>query len=464
MEEKKLSVKESRRRNRILSGNLWSVIPYITAPLAVYALFNYLYGFFDLVVVSYIGKNEVASIVFIEEIKNAVTAFGVGIALGGTVLVARHYGAGKMDEARKYAANSFSLALIVALIVVLLSVSFGTQLLKLLNAPDVVIESGIGYFNIQMVTTAVVALNSVFIGLEKAKGNTMMILILNIVTMLVKLGLTAWFVFGMDKGTVHVALATLIAQASMLVVGLVVMFGKNNSLRIRLSDLGLLKAYVMPILAISIPVFSGKFLFSIGKVFVNSMAAFYGPLAVAALGIAMKLGGGAGQLAQVFEESETSVISQNLGNGSLKRSFRTYWISQFYSVIVALAGMLLIVENLERIIPLFTNVDDVEYMTMLKEIFKWEKYSILTSSSISIITGMFIGFKLAKVAFFLNIIRLFVFRIPTLIIMLKAGIDYHALGYVMFISNSMTLVVAAVLMVVFYLRSRSYGYKDLLFH
>lgn len=40
-----LSKKENKRRNYILQGPLWKVIITISAPLAIYGLFNYLYGF-----------------------------------------------------------------------------------------------------------------------------------------------------------------------------------------------------------------------------------------------------------------------------------------------------------------------------------------------------------------------------------------------------------------------------------
>ena len=456
-----LSPKEEKRRNNILSGNLWKVVPLITAPLAVYALFNYLYGFFDLIVVSFIGHNEVASIVFIDQIKTAITAFGAGIASGGTVLVARHYGAGNIAEARKNAASSFALAVLVATAVVIIVLSFGEVILRGLNAPEEVIAVGLGYFNIQMVTTGMIAINSVFIGLERAKGNTALILWLNIIAMIIKLVLTLVFVFGLGKGTEYVALATLIAQAVLMIVALGVMFNKNNSLKITFKEMRFKKTYLIPILAISIPVFTGKFLFSMGKVVVNSMAAIYGPLAVAAFGIVMKLTGGAGVLSQVFEDSETSIISQNLGNSNLKRAFNTYKIAQIYSFFIALAGMILVVFFIDRLIPIFTNVEDTVYKSMLYGIFQWEKYSIITSSAIALVTGMFIGFKMTKIAFFLNVIRLFVFRIPVLWLMQQFDIGYVALGYTMFISNLATMVIAFGFLIVFYYKTKTYGYMNM---
>jgi putative MATE family efflux protein len=459
-----LTEKARQRRSYILEGNLWKVILFLSTPLAIYGLFNYLYGFFDLVLVSTIGSHEVASVVFIDEIKSAIMAFGGGIAVGGTVIVARFYGAGQIDQARKHASIAFVLAFLVSSLVVILALVFGRQLLMLLNAPEEVIETGLGYFYIQMGSTALMAVNSVFIGLEKAKGNTTSILILNIVAMTIKLILSLYFVFIMHEGTTYVALATLISQGLLMVIALFVMFGKNNPFQMRLHEIKLKGAYIFPILAISIPVFTGKFLFSFGKVLVNSMAAVYGPLAVAAFGIAMKLGGAPGSISLVFEESEISIVSQNLGNRRLDRAMKTFYISHIYAFVVALIGMLLINHYMDQLLPIFTQNQDSLFVNMIKDIYFWEKFSTLTSTSIAIITGLFIGFKYSKIALLLNIARLFIFRLPLLWVLQYMHVGYVALGYVMFYSNLATMILAMIIFLIFYHRTHSFGYMDMELH
>jgi putative MATE family efflux protein len=456
-----LSKKENKRRNYILQGPLWKVIITISAPLAIYGLFNYLYGFFDLLMVSHIGGNEVASVVFIDEIKNAMMAFGAGIAAGGTVLVARHYGAGDIDEARRHAGSSFLLALTVASIVSIIMLVFGKVILRLLKAPEDMIDAGYGYFNVQILSTSIMAINAVFIGLEKAKGNTKLILWLNVLTMIVKLILSAFFVFILNKGAFHVGLATLIAQSMLMIIALLMMTSEKNSFQLRLKELVFQKKYMIPILMISLPVFTGKFLFSFGKVLVNSMAAAYGSLAVAAFGIAMKLGGGPGSVAIIFEESETSIISQNLGNKNLKRAMHTYLYAHLYALIVGGLGLLIVSNMVDMIIPLFTTNTDPIFKDMILDIYFWEKFSVLTSSSIAVITGLFIGFKFTKVAFILNVVRLFVFRLPVLWLLQYLGVGYVALGYVMFISNLSTLFMALTFLIIFVYRIRNDGYMDL---
>lgn len=458
---KVLSQKEQNRRNYILNGPLWKVIITLSAPLAIYGLFNYLYGFFDLLMVSHIGGNEVASVVFIDEIKNAVMAFGAGIAAGGTVLVARHYGAGEIEEARRHAGSSFLLAFSVATMISIIMLVFGKVILRLLKAPEEMIDAGYGYFNVQVLSTSIMAINAVFIGLEKAKGNTKLILWLNILTMIIKLILSAFFVFILNKGAFYVGLSTLIAQSLLMVIALMMMFSKRNSFQIKWHELKFKKKYVIPILALSLPVFTGKFLFSFGKVLINSMAAVYGSLAVAAFGIAMKLGGGPGSMAIIFEESETSVISQNLGNKNLKRAMNTYLYSHLYALIVGGLGLILVSNLVDYIIPLFTSSTDPQFHDMILDIYFWEKFSVLTSSSIAVTTGLFIGFKFTKIAFVLNVIRLFIFRLPVLWAMQYFGLGYIALGYVMFISNFATMLVALILLSIFIYRIKNDGYMDL---
>lgn len=458
---KNLSEKEQKRRNYILTGPLWKVIITISAPLAIYGLFNYLYGFFDLLMVSHIGGNEVASVVFIDEIKNAVMAFGAGIAAGGAVIVARHYGAGEIEEARHNAGSSFMLAFSVASAIAIIILIFGKVILRLLKAPEELIDAGYGYFNVQMISTSLMAINAVFIGLEKAKGNTKLILWLNILTMIIKLLLSALFVFVLGKGAFHVGLATLIAQGLLMVVALLIMFHPTNSFHIKLSELHFKKKYIIPILSLSLPVFTGKFLFSFGKVIVNSMAAVYGSLAVAAFGIAMKLGGGPGAIFIIFEESETSIISQNLGNRHLKRALKTYYFAHLYALIVGGLGLIFVSSIIDSIIPLFTTNTDPIFYKMILDIYFWEKFSVLTSASIAVITGLFIGFKFTKVAFILNVARLFLFRLPVLWLLQYLNVGYIALGYVMFISNFLTMLVALVILIIFILKVKTYGYLDM---
>ncbi|NLK12785.1 MAG: hypothetical protein GX312_04240 [Candidatus Phytoplasma sp.] len=468
-----LSVKDSKRRTAILEGNLWKTIMILAVPLAIYNLFNYLYTFIDMILVANIGSSQVNVVVFIDQIKSAISAFGVAIASAGTVVVARYYGAGDIEEARKNAGSTFILSLLISGLVAIITVGFGPMILKATGATDQIITDGLDYYNIQMLSTTLIAINSVFIGLEKAKGNTKIILMLNLIVMIVKLTLSIVYVYLFDGTVTDLAMATLIAQGLLTIIAVLVMFNKTNIFRIKFSEMKLKKMYVMPIVKLSVPIFFGRFLFSAGKVAINGLALQTHPYAVGALGIAMNLHGGFSALVNSFEESEVSVISQNLGNKNLKRAMNTFKISVVYATVISVIGLIILVLAQDYLIPLFSSSKPGEELTleqfqMIKYMFKWEKYSLLTSTMISLITSLFIAFRKTSVSFFVNVIRLFVFRLPVLFIFLNVSWfsqfvahQYEFVGLTMFISNTVTMIITIVLYLIFNHKIKHYGYEGL---
>lgn len=456
-----MSLREEKRRESILNGNLWKVVLWITTPLAIYALFNYLYGFVDFLLVSFIGSDDVAAVFFIDDIKGAISAIGGGIAIGGAVFVARQYGAGNLENARKYAGQTFLLALTISGAIAAIVMVFAVPILNLFNAPAEIIEKGLGYYLVQMASTVVIAINSVYMGIERSKGNTSTVMVLNIIAMIVKLALSLTFVLVFNKGTLHIAYATMIAQLFLMVLGLISLFSPKNSIGIRAKDLVIDRGMMRSIMIVALPVIGGKFLFSLGRVIVNGLAAVYGTTAIAAFGLASKLVGGPGAVALIFEESTASISSQNIGAGKLKRAFKTYGVANILGVLAGLAGMLLVVSIVDYMIPWFSTNSTPEFAALVKSIFVFEKFSVISGATIGIVSGLFIGFKITKVTLFLNVIRIYLFRIPMLLIFLNLGLGPIALGYIMFISNTGTAVIALILMILFFNKVKNYGYMDM---
>ena len=176
----KLTIQDEKKRNLILNGNLWKILISLSIPLAIYEAFNYLYAFIDLWLVSGLDTNFVTSVIFIDEIRLAITAFGGAIASAGAVIVARHYAANELRKASKNAGQAIILILMVSAFIISMMILFGKEILLLFGANQYIIDSGLEYYQIQMLTTGLVAFNAVFVGLEKAKGNTKIILYSNL--------------------------------------------------------------------------------------------------------------------------------------------------------------------------------------------------------------------------------------------------------------------------------------------
>ncbi len=442
---------QQKRRDYILKGNLFKVMLTFTLPLIIYQFFNYLYGFVDMLLVADLGASFVNSVVFIDEIKSATTAFGVSIAAAGSVIIARHYGANEITPARKNAANALMLGVTISLTVTMIMVILGIPILTLFgaNADNRIIEEGLSYYNIQMFTICLITINSVFMGIERAKGNTKFILWLNLAAMLVKLVLSIIWIKLLNGDLVHLALASLIAQLLITVIAVITMSRKNNVLKIGLSDLRIDRRMMTDIIILAIPVFLGKYLFSMGKVIINGIALLYHPFAVGALGIASKIHSVISSLANVFEESEMSVISQNLGNKNTKRAIKTFFIALGYALVISVIGMIAATFWLDWMISvlLVGTHYTAENIDVIKSIYAWEQFSSISSAMIAVSTGLFIAFRRTKIVFLINFLRVFVLRLPVLWLLyyLVDQNAYWHVGFVMFISNTTTMIIALTL-------------------
>ena len=104
---------DEKRRLQILNGNMWKVIIAICAPLFIYNMFNSFYTLVDSIFANEISTDSVSSVAALGQIKNLLSTFGTGLAAGGAIIVARCFGSGDFDCARKNANVLVSLITVV---------------------------------------------------------------------------------------------------------------------------------------------------------------------------------------------------------------------------------------------------------------------------------------------------------------------------------------------------------------
>ena len=335
--------KDLIRRERMLNGNLVQAIISICAPIFLYNLFNSFYSVIDAVVVARIDPTSVSAVAMLSQIQHLLSSLGSGVAAGGGIIVARIFGAGDMEKARFNSNQVISLSTVIVILLLAICLPLALPIMRLSGVPDELIAIGTGYFIVQILSLAFMFYNSVFIAMQKAKGNTKIMFWLNILAMVIKLGLSLLFIWVLDKKDIMwVAIATMVGQATMFVILLLMMLERDNLLALKFSEFKLDFSVCKKIAAISFPIFLGKFIFSFGKVSINSMCKAYGPLVVGALGVSNNVNGLATTPINSFEEGTSTIISQNLGAGNEKRALKTFRYSFFMATGLGIIGYILI--------------------------------------------------------------------------------------------------------------------------
>ena len=455
--------KDLIRRDLVLIGNLVQAIISICAPIFLYNLFNSFYSVIDAVVVARIDPTSVSAVAMLSQIQHLLSSLGSGVAAGGGIIVARIFGAGDMEKARFNSNQVISLSTVIVILLLAICLPLALPIMRLSGVPDELIAIGTGYFIVQILSLAFMFYNSVFMAMQKAKGNTKIMFWLNILAMVIKLGLSLLFIWVLDKKDIMwVAIATMVGQATMFVILLFMMLERDNLLALKFSEFKLDVSVCKKIAAISFPIFLGKFIFSFGKVSINSMCKAYGPLVVGALGVSNNVNGLATTPINSFEEGTSTIISQNLGAGNEKRALKTFRYSFFMATGLGIIGYILIRFILQdEIIGLYNQNElaegAAEFLQLIKSIHKYDSLSILALAVNSAVLGVLYGYGKTKMTMILNISRVFVFRIPILWYLqtFHKEIGAEAAGLSMGISNICIAIASLACLGIFLWRIRS---------
>ena len=441
-----LSKKDEQFRKFSLNGPMWRVVLYVGFPLALYESLNQLFKILDTMMASHIGASAVSAVAYLSQINMMISAVGTGLAVGASIKVSQAYGAGDFMLVKKRVSTMFAMCGALGIAILLVLVPFTPEFLRLMNTPEEFIADGSTYFRLELFGMVITFFNNVYIAIERARGNSKRILILNTAVIVVKLGLTAWFVYGLDGGINMISCATIISQSFLLLAACINMNQKGNAFGFSLRAISIKKEVICPMLTLSFPVIVERIAFAVGKVIVNSMSTVYGSWTVGALGISNNIGGITTNPQNGFQEGGSSIISQNLGAGRPKRALLAFRWVLYIDMLIGLVIMTASLLCLNQLAGLFAG-DNAEFAEMIKQIYRFEAVGAIPLGVNAAVMALLYGFGKTRVTLVMNFCRVFLFRVPVLWA-LQQFTDLGNVSAGMAVSNVASGVLAAVVGVI----------------
>lgn len=443
-----LSKKDEQFREFSLNGPMWRVVLYVGFPLALYESLNQLFKILDTMMASHIGASAVSAVAYLSQINMMISAVGTGLAVGASIKVSQAYGAGDFMLVKKRVSTMFAMCGALGIAILLVLVPFTPEFLRLMNTPEEFIADGSTYFRLELFGMVITFFNNVYIAIERARGNSKRILILNTAVIVVKLGLTAWFVYGLGGGINMISCATIISQSFLLLAACINMNQKGNAFGFSLRAISIKKEVICPMLTLSFPVIVERIAFAVGKVIVNSMSTVYGSWTVGALGISNNIGGITTNPQNGFQEGGSSIISQNLGAGRPKRALLAFRWVIYIDMLIGLVIMTASLLCLNQLAGLFAG-DNAEFAEMIKQIYRFEAVGAIPLGVNAAVMALLYGFGKTRVTLVMNFCRVFLFRVPVLWALQQfTDLGNVSAGIVMAVSNVASGVLAAVVGVI----------------
>ena len=319
-------------------------------PLLLEQFLSVSMGMADTLMVSGVGEAAVSSVSLVDSLNILILQILAALASGGAVVASQYLGRQDGDNARRSAAQLFSVvgiatgaAMVVCIVLsrVILRGVFGSI------DEDVMAFSQI-YFIISAVSYPFMGLYSAGAALFRAQGNSKVSMRASLVMNVINIGGNALLIYGFGLGVLGAALATLFGRVVAAVWVLVQQQQMENPLRVsELADLLPRRELAGRILAIGVPSGLENGMFQIGKLCVSSLTSTLGTAAIAANAVAGTVSTMANIPGNTMSLAMIPVVGRCLGAGDKKQAKHYAWLL----LGIAAAGLLVTNAVLFLVIP-----------------------------------------------------------------------------------------------------------------
>lgn len=216
-------------------------------------------------------------------------AVGMLFGIGGTSLISRMLGEGKERRAKNASSFCFWTGLSIGVVAMIFIWIFVEPICRVVGASDDTLEYTMQYLNIVAFGIPFLIVSNTFSNIIRSEGRAKTAMTGMIIGNLTNIILDPVMILGFGWNVAGAAVATVIGNVCAAVFYLVHLLSKRSILSIKLKDYRIGGRITSGVLAIGIPASLNSILMSVSNILINKVMGGYGDMAVAGLGVAMKV-------------------------------------------------------------------------------------------------------------------------------------------------------------------------------
>ena len=264
---------------------LRNIIPSIVSMMMV-LLYNLADTFF-------IGKTKDAYMVAAVSVATPAFLFfmavGMLFGIGGTSLISRMLGEGNEEKARQTSSFCFWTGLVIGILSMILIWIFVRPLCRMIGASEDTAGYASQYLSIVSVGIPFLILSNSFSNIIRAEGNAGVAMKGMVFGNLLNIVLDPILILGLHWNVAGAAIATTLSNVVSALFYIWHLLSQKSILSLRPKEYRMRDGIASGVLAIGIPASLNSILMSTSNILVNNMMAGYGDMALAGLGVAMKV-------------------------------------------------------------------------------------------------------------------------------------------------------------------------------
>lgn len=333
-------------------------------PLLLANLLQSFYGIVDMLVVGrFVGETGLAGISNASMISFIINSICIGITMGGTVLIARYKGANNEQGQSETIGTLFTVSLISAVIVTVISLFIYKPLFLLLHVPEDAMKDACEYMKIICCGTIFVFGYNAVCSIMKGFGDSKSPLYFVCIAAFANVFFDLLFVGPLGLGTKGAAYATIFSQGISLVISVIHLKRRNFIFDFKISHFAIKPDKITGIMKVGLPTAIQMIVVNISYLLITGMLNQFGVSVAAAAGVGLKVNTFAGMPCWAIGQAVTAMAGQNIGAKNIERVKETTKTGIFLNIVITFIVIIIVQLLAEPIIMLF----DPKSADVLKE-------------------------------------------------------------------------------------------------
>ena len=350
-----------------------------------------LYCTVDLFIVShYAGTYSISGLNIVAQITDLVLGIAIGLLSAATVMIAQYVGAGKEKEIHKTIETTFTLVIILAVIMTIGMQIFMNPILHILQTPLESYQEASNYYRVVISGILFTFMYNAIANILRGMGDSKNPLYFVIISTGINIILDIIFVGKMHMGAGGAALATVIAQMCSVLVSIIYLRKIDFPFDFKLSSFHIDQEKIKIMFQIGIPSAFQNFMLNFSLVVLIAVANLLGVYASAAVGIAAKINVIFILPVIALHAALSAIVGQNVGAGKLKRVEKTAIVELIISSLYSLFICVIMWCFSKELLSIFTN--DAQTLLVGANYFKghcWDYVIVMPLAYC--LSGIFIG-------------------------------------------------------------------------
>ncbi|PIA80328.1 MATE family efflux transporter [Gaetbulibacter sp. 4G1] len=372
MQSNKISLKQfiqyfkiavTGKEQEFTTGSIRKAVFMLSIPMILEMLMESIFAIVDIMYVSQVSVNAVATIGLTESVITLVYAVAIGLSMAATAVVARRVGETDIKGASTAAVQVIFLGVFVAAIISVIGIIYPKEILSLMGAEPDLIAEGYGYTKVLLGGNITIMLlfliNAIFRGAGDASVAMWTLILSNGLNII----LDPIFIFGFGPvpayGVEGAAIATTIGRGAAVLFQLIILFYGFSKIKIAVKDLVLQVGVMINLIKVSLGGI-GQFLIGTSSwVFLMRIMSEFGSEVLAGYTIAIRVMMFTLMPAWGMSNAAATLVGQNLGAKKPERAEKSVWKTGKYSAIFMGLVSVIYLVFAPQIIVLFNATPDV---------------------------------------------------------------------------------------------------------